>query len=199
MDRLRESIVKRVGVAGGIGIVCAVVAVLVGVAVIVAVVVWRRRRGTPTKKKLSPPPPPPVVVVKCKPSGRFSVPFYTGASSDSGSGEADARSSPAEMRVKVDFATTCDAVSVSWQYASGLRGQPAPTSDYSEFHETARERTGVEKNVRNPGTLRGNGWLRLVATYDDGTDIAHVLSPPLQLPPTFSSTACYNVHFGSGK
>jgi len=181
----------------GLGVGGALVAIVVLGAAACALYWWWTRRSRrrnhvrfevadKAAQQVEAPPPPP-----CKPEGRFQIPFYSGMAA-AAAGEAT-RTSPAEVRVKADFAKTCGATKIAWQFASGLKAQPSATSDFEEFAtmNAAQPRTH-DRNVKNPGLLKGSGWVRLIASYASGSD--ELLAPPFQLPPLFT-LACYNLAF----
>jgi len=118
----------------------------------------------------------------CIPSGRFQIPTY----SDGGDKLPTTLTTCKSATVNVDFANTCGAKSVSWQYASGLRGQPSTTSDYSEFAVVFNKKGRTHRTVLDPSILKGSGWVRVIATYDDENDL--LLVQPMQLPPLFSES-----------
>lgn len=162
-------------------VVAGSILLLLGLGVVAAYVfIWRRsgsskgRRVTFAAEVAAPPP--------CEPQGRLQVPTYTGCGSDDTSSIA-----PSQVSIKADFdpAAVCpDCVSISWLYASGLRGQPEPTSDFTEF-AVLHNREGRTSKTLQRTPLRGSGWLRLEAIYKDKT--RQQIGELFQLPPAFSS------------
>lgn len=189
------ALLSRVKKGGLIATVAFIVVAVVALSVVIGTVLIRRRRRlsklTSTSTSTS-----AAAAAACKPSGRFQVPYYSGGvgrlKDDDG---GDNKTSPTAVQISVDFTKVCDAKRVSWQYASGLRGQPSATSDFEEFAFIHRDVGNGSKRVKNPSLLKGSGWVRVVA--DSQNQGGAPLAPPLQLPPTFSSaeTAVYNLEW----
>jgi hypothetical protein len=193
----RWALLSRVKKGGLIATVAIIIVAVVALSVVFGTVLIRRRRRLLKLTSTSTSAAAAVPAVACKPSGRFQVPYYSGGVGklNNNDDSSDSRTSPTAVQISFDFSKVCDAKRVSWQYASGLRGQPSATSDFEEFAFIHRDVGNGSKRVKNPSLLKGSGWVRVVA--DSQNQGGAPLAPPLQLPPTFSSaeTAVYNLEW----